>query len=111
MPVIRRDDQTYLLASNASSTATGVNSGNGVNVPGGEYMFMAEGTVSSSTISLQIKSPNGAWMDVQVFTGAVVKFTTLPGNQSGIDLPAGLVRMAATGGTPTGLYAYLIGNG
>ena len=90
MPVIRRDDQTYLLASNASSTATGVNSGNGVNVPGGEYMFMAEGTV---------------------FTGAVVKFTTLPGNQSGIDLPAGLVRMAATGGTPAGLYAYLIGNG
>lgn len=111
MPVIRRDDQTYLLASNASSTATGINSGNGVLVPGGEYMFMAEGTVGSSTISLQIKSPNGAWMDVQVFTGAVVKFTTLPGNQSGIDLPAGLVRMAATGGTPTGIYAYLIGNG
>lgn len=111
MPVVRRDDQSYTLATNASSTATGVNSGNGVAIPGGEYMFMVEGTVGSSTLSLQIKSPNGTWMDVQVFTGAVVKFTTLPGNQSGIDLPAGLVRMAATGGTPTGLYAYLFGNG
>ena len=111
MPVIRRDDQTYMLATNASSTATGANSGNGVSIPGGEYMFMVEGTAGGSTLSLQIKSPNGAWMDVQVFTGAVVKFTTLPGNQSGIDLPAGLVRMNANGGSPAGLYAYLLGNG
>ncbi|CAB4121156.1 hypothetical protein UFOVP7_49 [uncultured Caudovirales phage] len=111
MPVIRRDDLTYSLAANASSTATGTNSGNGVSIPGGEYMFMVEGTVGASTISLQIKSPNGVWMDVQVFTGAVVKFTTLPGNQSGIALPAGLVRMNAIGGSPTGLYAYLLGNG
>ena len=111
MPVRRADDQLYTLASAATSTATGVNSGNGVQIPGGEYQFMVEGTVGGSTISLQIKSPTGVWMDVQVFTGAVVKFTTLPGNQSAIDLPAALVRMAATGGTPSGLNACLIGLG
>ena len=111
MPIVRRDDTSYTLASNASSTATGINSGNGLLIPGGEYMFMVEGVAGSSTISLQIKSLNGTWMDVQVFTGAVVKFTVLPGNQSGIDLPSGLVRMATTGGSPSGLYAYLIGNG
>jgi len=111
MPIRRADDQVYTLASGASSTATGANSGNGVSVPGGEYQFMVDGTVGSSTISLQIKSPSGVWMDVQVFTGSVVKFTTLPGNQSAIDLPAGLVRCACTGGTPSGINAYLVGLG
>jgi len=74
-------------------------------------MFMVEGTVAASTISLQSQAPSGTWMDVQVFTGAVVKFTVLPGNQTGITLPACNVRMAATGGTPSGLSAYLIGLG
>lgn len=111
MPVRRADDTVYTLATAATSTATGVNSGNGVQVSGGEYQFMVDGTVGSSTISLQIKSPSGVWMDAQVFTGSVVKFTTLPANQTAIDLPAGLVRMAATGGTPSGLNAYLIGLG
>jgi len=105
MPTNRCDSLAYTLASNLSATGTAVQ------IPGGEYMFLVEGTPSGATISLQIQSPNGTWADVQVFTGAVVKFTALPGNQTGIDLPAGNVRMAATGGTPTGLYAYLIGLG
>lgn len=111
MPIRRADDQIYTLATAATSTATGANTGNGVQIPGGEYQFMVDGTVGGSTISLQLKSPSGVWMDAQVFTGSVVKFTTLPGNQTAIDLPACLVRMAASGGSPSGLNAYLIGLG
>ena len=111
MPIRRSDDLSYTLASNATSTASGVNSGNGVAIKGGEYHFFAEGTVGGSTISLQIQSPNGTWSDVLVFSGSAVKSTTLPFNQAQIDLPPGLVRMAATGGTPTGLYSYLVGLG
>ena len=111
MPIRRADDITYTLATAATSTATGVNSGNGVAIKGGEYHFMVDGTVGSSTISLQIQTPTGVWTDVQIYTGSIVKFTVLPANQSGIDLPAGNVRMAATGGTPSGLNAYLVGLG
>lgn len=101
----RADDIAYTLLSNASAT------GSAVQIKGGEYMFTAEGTAGGSTISLQIQTPNGAWVDVQVFTGSIVKFTTLPANQTAIDLPAGNVRCACTGGTPSGIYAYLIGLG
>jgi hypothetical protein len=105
MPVSRCDSNSYTLASNLSAT------GPAVMIPGGEYAFSAEGTVGSSTISLQMQTPNGTWADVQVFNGSAVKSTALPFDQSGIDLPAGNVRMAATGGAPSGLYAYLVGLG
>lgn len=105
MPIRRADDSAYTLLTAGSAT------GSAVPIKGGEYQFMVDGTVGSSTISLQIQSPSGAWMDVQVFTGSVVKFTTLPGNQSAIDLPAGNVRCACTGGTPSGINAYLVGLG
>jgi hypothetical protein len=101
----RTDSQTYTLASAASAT------GAAVPIRGGEYMFMAEGTPVGSTISLQMQTPNGTWVDVQVFAASAVKSATLPFTQTGIDLPAGNVRMAATGGTPTGLFAYLCGVG
>ena len=105
MAVRRADDRQYLLASNLSA------SGAAVSIPGGEYMFMVDGVPAGATVSLQFRMPNLTWVDVQVFTGAKLTFTTLPGNQTGIDLPAGDVRMASTGGTPTGLYAYLVGLG
>ena len=105
MPIRRCDDQLYALLTGGSST------GSPVAIKGGEYMFMCEGTVGASTISLQIQTPQASWTDVQVFTGAVVKFTTLPGNQTGITLPACNVRCAMTGGTPAGIFAYLIGLG
>lgn len=105
MPIRRCDDTAYTLANGASAT------GSPIGIKGGEYMFTCEGTVAASTISLQVQTVNGAWTDVQVFTGGVVKFTALPGNQTGIALPACNVRMAATGGTPSALYAYLIGLG
>lgn len=105
MPTRRADDTQYALLINGNAT--------GVAVPirGGEYQFMVDGTVGGSTISLQIQSPSGVWMDAQVFTGSIVKFTTLPGNQTAIDLPAGNVRCACAGGTPSGINAYLVGLG
>lgn len=105
MTIRRADDIAYTLLSNGSAT------GAAVPIKGGEYLFTAEGTPGGSTISLQIQTPNGAWTDVQVFTGSIVKFTVLPGNQAMISLPAGNVRCACTGGTPSGIYAYLIGCG
>ena len=105
MPIRRADDQQYALLVGGSAT------GSAVPIKGGEYQFMVDGTAGGTTASLQIQSPSGAWMDVQVFTGSVVKFTTLPGNQSAIDLPAGNVRCALTGGTPSGINAYLVGLG
>lgn len=105
MPTRRADDSTYSLASNASAT------GSAVAIRGGEYIFTCEGTAGGSTLSLQMQTVNGSWSDVSIFTGSVVKSTTLPYQQTGIELPAGNVRMAATGGTPSALYASLVGMG
>ena len=105
MPIRRCDDNAYTLLAAGSAT------GAAVLIKGGEYMFMADGTVGASTISLQVQSPSGTWMDVQVFTNSIVKFTVLPGSQAAIDLPAGAVRCACTGGTPSGINAYLVGLG
>lgn len=105
MSVRRCDDTAYTLLTAGAAT------GAAVPIKGGEYHFMVDGTPGASTISLQIQTPSGAWTDVQVFTGSVVKFTTLPGNQTAIDLPAGNVRCACTGGTPSGINAYLVGLG
>jgi hypothetical protein len=105
MPIRRADDSTYILASNLSATGTAVP------IKGGEYQFSAEGTVGGSTISLQFQTPNGTWSDLLIFAGSPVKSTTLPFTQTQIDLPAGNVRMAVTGGSPSGLYSYLVGLG
>ena len=106
MPVNRCDPLAYNLASNLSAT------GASVMIPGGEYQFSAEGVAGGSTISLQFQAPfTTTWIDVQVFNGSPVKSATLPFSQTGIELPAGNVRMAATGGAPSGLNASLIGLG
>jgi len=106
MPVNRCDSQCYNLGSNLSA------SGAAVSIPGGEYMFFAEGTPTGSTTSLQFQAPfTATWMDVQVYTGSIVKSATLPFNQTGIDLPAGNVRVASTSGSVAGLYASLLGLG
>lgn len=105
MPIRRADDKQYTLLAAGSAT------GSAVAISGGEYHFMVDGTAGGSTLSLQVQTPSGAWTDVQVFTGAVVKFTTIPANQSGINLPACNVRCACTGGTPSGINAYLVGLG
>lgn len=106
MPIRRSDDNAYTLLTGGSA------SGSAVSIKGGEYHFLVEGTVGSSTISLQVQIPGSSnWTDVQIYTGSVVKFTVLPANQSGINLPACNVRCACTGGTPSGINAYLVGLG
>jgi len=105
MPIRRADDVQYVLGSNVSA------SGSAVSIKGGEYIFTVEGTAGGSTASLQVKSPNGTWSDISIFSGSVVKSTTLPYSQTGIDLPAGDVRIALTGGSPSAVYAYLVGLG
>lgn len=105
MPIRRADDNQYALLENGNAT------GNAVAIKGGEYMVFFNGTIGGSTISLQVQSPSGAWIDVDVFTGSTVKYTALPRSQTGIDLPAGNVRVALTGGTPSGINAYLVGLG
>lgn len=105
MPIRRADDTQYTLLLNGSAT------GASVPVRGGEYMVFFDGTIGGSTISLQARSPSGQWMDVEVFTGAVIRYTALPRSQTGISLPMGDVRVALTGGTPSGVNAYLVGLG
>lgn len=103
MSVRRADDVAYILALNVSATNSAVS------VRGGEYMFMVEGTAGGATARLEVQTPLGNWAPVSIYTGSPVSSTTLPYCQTGIDLPACNVRLALIGGTPTGVFAYLIG--
>lgn len=106
MTVRRSDDNQYSLASAASAT------GSDVQIKGGQYMFMVSGTVGGSTISLQIKLPDGSYSDVKSLNGNVLISTTaLPYAVSAVDLPAGVARVAMSGGTPSNVNAYLVGLG
>lgn len=103
---MRADSLGYVLATALAAT------GAGVPVRGGEYAFLANGTPTGSTISLQIQLPDGTWSDVGALAGsAIVKSTVLPMVVTPVVLPACVVRMAATGGTPTGINAWLQGIG
>lgn len=105
MPLRRADDSLYTLATNASAT------GGSVAIKGGEYIFMVEGTAAGATASLQIQTPNGTWAPIAIYSGSVVQSATLPYSQTNVDLPPGNVRLALTSGTPSAVYAYLIGMG
>jgi len=105
MPTRRSDSLGYTLASNLSAT------GAAVAIRGGEYQFSVEGTIGGATVSLQTQSPSGTWSDVSVFNGSKASTTALPFALAGIDLPACNVRLAVSGGAPSGLYAYLNGVG
>lgn len=105
MTVRRADDNSYTLLSNGSAT------GATVNIKGGEYILFVDGTIGASTAALQALSPTGVWMTVQVFNASLVQATALPYCQTSIDLPAGQIRLTLTGGTPTGINAYLQGLG
>lgn len=104
MPLRRCDDNAYTLLSAASAT------GSAVQIKGGEYIFTAE-FAGTGTVALQIQSPNGTWLTVNVFNASAVSFSA-SGAQTAVDLPAGNVRALVTG-TPTAssVYAYLIGMG
>lgn len=106
MTVRRSDDRQYVLSTSASAT------GSDIQIPGGQYMFLASGTISGATISLQIKLPDGTYSDVKLLDGnTLINSTTLPFAATSVDLPGGVVRMALSGGTPSGINSYLIGLG
>jgi len=105
MSTRRCDSDNYTLLSNGAAT------GSAVGIKGGQYTFFVEGTVAGATLALQMQSLNGTWMTVQVFSGSAVSFTALPGCQTGIDLPAGNVRLFISGGPPSAVYAFLVGLG
>lgn len=87
--------QQIVLAENVAA-------GNGADksVYGGKYIFMAEATWGGGNAKLQVKTPNGTYVDVPS--------STLSANgMLQVEIPQGIVRVVfATG---TALYAYLIG--
>ena len=105
MPVSKLDYNTYTLLSGGSAT------GAAVSITGGEYEFHMDAASNTGTLSLQRKLVSGAWADVQVFSGSFVRTTTNSMCQVQIDLGAGDVRIAITGGTCSGVNAYLQGVG
>jgi hypothetical protein len=104
MPIRRADDTLYTLGVNLTAN------GSPVPIKGGEYALFADCTGTNGTMSLQMLSPSGIWIDVQLY-GAFMRTTGLALLQVGLVLPAGLVRIATTGGATTGLNAYLVGMG
>ena len=105
MSIRRADDNKYSLLSNASAT------GSAVNIRGGQYTFSVEGTIGGATIALQVQTVNGSWSTVSVFNNSPVSTTSLPYDQTGIDLPAGNVRASITGGVGVSVSATLGGLG
>jgi len=102
----RADQAGYTLLSNGSAT------GASTKILGGLYVFSAEGTVGGATISLQYQTPNGTWVTVGAVGGTtLIQSTTLPYLATQIYLPPCNVRCAITGGSPTGIYAYINGVG
>lgn len=107
MPILRGDSSAYQLLNSAGAAGAGTP----VQIPGGEYIFLANGTIGGSTLQLEVETPNGSWVTIQVFTGSLVRFTALPASQTAIALPAGRVRANLVGGTPSGVTAHIVGLG
>lgn len=83
------------LLKNAAAT------GAGVQVPRGEYAFAVYGTFGGATASLERLLPDGTWL------AAGPDATMIARGQCIADLPGGVYRASLTGGTPTGMNAYL----
>jgi hypothetical protein len=85
----------HILLSNASSTGAAQGWG------GTRGIVTVEGTFGGATLALQYLSDNGTWIAV----GSDSTFTAA--GAGGFELPVGSqIRMAVTGGAPSGLYAY-----
>lgn len=88
------NSERITLVSNASAT------GSDFTFRGGRAMFMAEATWGGGTVKLQVKSPNGTYIDVN--GGSL----TANGTSAALYLPQGLYR--ANIATASAVYAYLI---
>lgn len=88
--------QAYVLAANVDAAVDT----SPVSIDGGRYVLVLEAAAYGTTINLQVKGPNGTFINMNA--------TTYSANQvTAYDLPAGQVRMHITGGTTTDLYATL----
>lgn len=104
MPIRRADDNLYALLTNGAAT------GALVDIKGGQYAFVVDGTFGGATASLEFQATaTGAWTTVNAY-GVAVSLTA-NGTRTPIDLPAGRVRCAIAGGTPSAMYSVLIGMG
>lgn len=104
----RSDGLLYTLLTNASAT------GAAVHVRGGTYMWLMDGAAGGATFQLQIQLPvTGTWTVVSnlpVAAGAMTS-TTLPDIVTPLSLPDGNYRLQVSGGSPSGVYAWLMGLG
>lgn len=104
MPIRRADDNLYALLTNGAAT------GAAVDIKGGQYAFVVDGTFGGATASLEFQATaTGAWTTVNA-NGVAVSLTA-NGTRTPIDLPAGRVRIAIAGGTPSAMYSVLLGMG
>lgn len=85
----------YQLLSSATA------SGAGVQIPRGEYAFAAYGTFGGATASLERLLPDGTWL------ACGAESTLTARGQCIVDLPGGVYRTSLTGGSPTGMNAFL----
>ena len=69
---------------------------------GGAGLFLVEGTFNGATIKLQVRTPNGVWMDV----GDETTLTAI--GLAGFILPASLGVRAFVSGAPSAIFAYAI---
>ena len=87
----------YTLLSNASAT------GSSVQVLRGKYQFHMRGTFGGTTATLQYSEDNSTWTTLD----SLAVFT-VAGNV-GVYVADGYVRALVAGGSPSGLYAFLMG--
>lgn len=102
MPIRRADDTGYALLVNGAAT------GAAFDIKGGQYAFVVDGTFGGATASLEFQ---GSTAFTTVNANGVAVSLTANGTRTPIDLPAGRVRCAIAGGTPSAMYASLIGMG
>lgn len=84
-----------LLIQNGSATSAGFD------WPGGDAVFVADGTFGGCTVALQIQLLGGTWINTGVNTTL-----TAPG-AGGVTLPPCQIRASVTGGSPSALNVAL----
>lgn len=87
---------TRTLLDNASET------GNAEPWNGWRGTFIVEGTLNGATVSLQYKSPEDTWIDVDP-----VNLAFTDAGMAGFECPPGDIRAEVSGGTPSALYAWV----
>ena len=88
------------LLTNASAT------GQSFIWPGGTGVFIAQASNwNAGSIALQLKTPQGSWLDVGIDT------TLSADGMGAFILPPGEIRAEIFDGPPSGVYAWAIGTG